>query len=186
MASKMFGRVSELIERSYGDSTQSPRCAGLFRVIAHVQCRAASTWSSTSVLKTAARLIAVAGLAVCFAFAVNAASFYKCVIDGTVTYQQAPCPSTQVRKGPTVEELNAAEKNRRAAATSNARPAPQAAISVPPAPSAMPSLFRCDGRQHCSQMRSCEEAKFFLANCPGVKMDGNRDGVPCEQQWCSR
>ncbi|MDR2548980.1 MAG: excalibur calcium-binding domain-containing protein [Desulfobulbus sp.] len=30
----------------------------------------------------------------------------------------------------------------------------------------------------------CEEAKFFLRNCPGVKMDGNNDGVPCERQWC--
>lgn len=46
--------------------------------------------------------------------------------------------------------------------------------------------FRCDGRQHCSQMTSCAEATFFLKNCPSVKMDGNGDGVPCEQQWCSR
>ena len=47
------------------------------------------------------------------------------------------------------------------------------------------SNFRCDGRTHCSQMTSCEEATFFLRNCPGVKMDGDHDGVPCEQQWCS-
>lgn len=45
--------------------------------------------------------------------------------------------------------------------------------------------YRCDGRQHCSQMTSCSEAKFFLQSCPGVKMDGNGDGVPCEQQWCT-
>ena len=45
------------------------------------------------------------------------------------------------------------------------------------------SPFQCDGRVHCSQMTSCEEAEFFLANCPGVKMDGG-DGVPCERQWC--
>lgn len=44
--------------------------------------------------------------------------------------------------------------------------------------------FKCDGRTHCSQMRSCEEATFFLQNCPGVKMDGNNDGIPCEKQWC--
>jgi len=44
--------------------------------------------------------------------------------------------------------------------------------------------FKCDGRIYCSQMTSCEEAKFFLQNCPGVKMDGNGDGVPCEKQWC--
>jgi len=48
--------------------------------------------------------------------------------------------------------------------------------------------FRCDGRQHCSQMTSCAEATFFLNNCPGVKMDnhGNGNGVPCEKQWCGR
>lgn len=45
--------------------------------------------------------------------------------------------------------------------------------------------FRCDGRTHCSQMTSCREAKFFINNCPGTKMDGNNDGVPCEQQWCT-
>jgi hypothetical protein len=50
--------------------------------------------------------------------------------------------------------------------------------------------FRCDGRTYCSQMTSCEEAMYFLENCPGVKMDGSDgeggrgDGVPCESQWC--
>ena len=46
--------------------------------------------------------------------------------------------------------------------------------------------FRCDGRQHCTQMTSCAEATVFLKHCPDVKMDGNPDGVPCEQQWCGR
>ncbi|MGH8491884.1 MAG: cold shock domain-containing protein [Moraxellaceae bacterium] len=45
--------------------------------------------------------------------------------------------------------------------------------------------FRCDGRTHCSQMTSCKEATWFLKNCPDTKMDGNNDGVPCEQQWCT-
>jgi hypothetical protein len=44
--------------------------------------------------------------------------------------------------------------------------------------------FACDGRVYCSQMKSCEEAKYFLQHCPGVKMDGNNDGIPCERQWC--
>jgi len=44
--------------------------------------------------------------------------------------------------------------------------------------------FKCDGRIYCSQMRSCQEATFFLNNCPGTKMDGNNDGIPCERQWC--
>ncbi len=44
--------------------------------------------------------------------------------------------------------------------------------------------FSCDGRVYCSEMSSCREATFFLRNCPGTKMDGDRDGVPCESQWC--
>ncbi|MDO9055840.1 MAG: excalibur calcium-binding domain-containing protein [Sulfuricurvum sp.] len=47
------------------------------------------------------------------------------------------------------------------------------------------SNFQCDGRKHCSQMKSCEEATFFLNNCPNTKMDGNNDGIPCEKQWCN-
>jgi endonuclease YncB( thermonuclease family) len=48
------------------------------------------------------------------------------------------------------------------------------------------SSRRCDGRTSCAQMTSCEEATWFVKNCPGVKMDGNNDGVPCEKQWCKR
>ena len=44
--------------------------------------------------------------------------------------------------------------------------------------------YKCDGRINCSQMTSCAEATFFLKNCPGVKMDGDNDGIPCENQWC--
>ena len=44
--------------------------------------------------------------------------------------------------------------------------------------------YRCDGREYCSQMTSCDEAEYFLRNCPNVKMDGEGDGVPCEKQWC--
>ena len=57
---------------------------------------------------------------------------------------------------------------------------------VPALLSAPVSQYKCDGRTSCSQMTSCEEATYFLRNCPGVKMDGNNDGVPCEQQWCRR
>jgi cold shock CspA family protein len=49
---------------------------------------------------------------------------------------------------------------------------------------AAPGTFRCDGRTHCSQMTSCAEAQYFLAHCPGVKMDGDGDGRPCEEQLC--
>ena len=47
------------------------------------------------------------------------------------------------------------------------------------------SVFRCDGRTRCPQMRSCAEATYFVQHCPNTKMDGNNDGVPCERQWCN-
>jgi hypothetical protein len=48
-----------------------------------------------------------------------------------------------------------------------------------------PGKYRCDGRTHCSQMRSCEEAKYFIQHCPRTQMDGDNDGIPCESQWCN-
>jgi len=56
---------------------------------------------------------------------------------------------------------------------------PGVRTEIPPA-----TAFRCDGRVYCSQMTSCAEATYFLKNCPGVKMDGDNDGIPCERQWC--
>lgn len=55
--------------------------------------------------------------------------------------------------------------------------------SAPPAPT---FIKQCDGRQYCSQMTSCEEATWFLQNCPNTKMDGHGrgNGIPCESQWC--
>ncbi|WP_332309794.1 excalibur calcium-binding domain-containing protein [Methylosarcina fibrata] len=43
--------------------------------------------------------------------------------------------------------------------------------------------FQCQGKVYCSQMTSSEEAEFYLDNCPGTKMDGDRDGIPCENQF---
>jgi hypothetical protein len=45
------------------------------------------------------------------------------------------------------------------------------------------SAYRCDGRTHCSQMSSYEEAVFFIRNCPNTQMDGDHDGIPCERQF---
>ncbi|ACU88669.1 cold shock domain-containing protein [Desulfomicrobium baculatum] len=45
--------------------------------------------------------------------------------------------------------------------------------------------FACEGKIYCSEMNSCEEALFYLDSCPGVQIDGDGDGVPCEKQWCN-
>lgn len=47
-----------------------------------------------------------------------------------------------------------------------------------------PGNYQCKGKVYCSEMTSCAEATFYLRNCPGTKMDGDNDGVPCEKQWC--
>ena len=58
-------------------------------------------------------------------------------------------------------------------------------VAQPPsADNAIPDQFVCDGRTRCAQMTSCDEAVYFLQHCPGVQMDGDGDGTPCEQQWC--
>jgi cold shock CspA family protein len=72
-----------------------------------------------------------------------------------------------------------ASANRRVLAEQPAAPGTSAAEPSPAA------AYRCDGRTHCSQMTSCAEATWFINHCPGTQMDGNRDGVPCEQQWCT-
>lgn len=127
---------------------------------------------------------------------------HQCVIHGTVSFQSAPCPPDGPVRRPTVDALNAERRKRLAdpahqAASAQqvtsapramraAAPAARRAADPAPAPSARHDAgFRCDGRQHCSQMRSCSEAKFFLAQCPDTKMDGDRDGLPCEDQWCT-
>ena len=56
--------------------------------------------------------------------------------------------------------------------------------AVKPVLTSPASSFTCDGRKHCSQMTSCAEATYFVQHCPNTKMDGNNDGIPCEQQWC--
>ena len=134
-----------------------------------------------------------------------AVQVFKCTVNGAVSYQSIPCPSGPPGKQPTLEQLNAAEKlkRERQASESPARaPAPSGqrmpysspVVSSPnTAPAAVPvRSFSCDGRTRCSQMTSCEEAMYFLANCPGVKMDGSRggsgpgNGIPCEREFCGR
>jgi cold shock CspA family protein len=41
--------------------------------------------------------------------------------------------------------------------------------------------YKCEGKRYCSEM-TCEEARFYVNNCPNVEIDGDGDGKPCEQQ----
>ncbi|MFL6679468.1 MAG: cold shock domain-containing protein [Burkholderiaceae bacterium] len=101
----------------------------------------------------------------------------------------------QRRRGPALAWAVIARVAAAAVASWRMRPTAHAVVlpdrSAPAAAPARPVVDaeaanrRCDGRTHCSQMTSCEEATWFLTHCEGVTMDGDRNGVPCEQQRCS-
>jgi len=38
----------------------------------------------------------------------------------------------------------------------------------------------CGAKRYCREMRSCEEAMFYLTECGLSRLDGDSDGVPCE------
>ena len=93
------------------------------------------------------------------------------------TRPQVPAP-TQYRPAPAEppRPQQAASQPQWPTPSGDTRPQEAAPRALPPA--------RCDGRKMCSQMNSCEEATYFIRNCPDTQMDGDHDGVPCESQWC--
>ena len=137
----------------------------------------------------------------------QAAAVYKCVKHREITYQSEPCPTPIRRTEPNIKKLNEERMKKLletgttgksgksdndgqvsekadAMAAAPAQTAKTSVSSTTAQPVKTTTTFKCDGRQHCSQMTSCSEAKYFLKNCPGVKMDGDNDGIPCEDQWC--
>jgi endonuclease YncB( thermonuclease family) len=58
-------------------------------------------------------------------------------------------------------------------------------IAPTPAPATAPAtgtaVFTCGTKTYCREMRSCDEARFFLSQCGLTRLDGDGDGVPCEK-----
>lgn len=46
--------------------------------------------------------------------------------------------------------------------------------------------FTCGRKTYCREMTSCAEALFYLRRCGLSRIDGDGDGVPCEQRHCPR
>ena len=44
-----------------------------------------------------------------------------------------------------------------------------------------PSSGQACGKKHCSEMSSCEEAKYYFSQCGEKALDGDADGMPCEK-----
>jgi hypothetical protein len=45
---------------------------------------------------------------------------------------------------------------------------------------AMQGPWRCGEKTYCREMTSCAEAMFHFQACGLRRLDGDRDGVPCE------
>jgi endonuclease YncB( thermonuclease family) len=61
------------------------------------------------------------------------------------------------------------------------RVGPEAALALlgsePEAPGAAPA---CGRKRYCKEMTSCAEARFYLEHCNIARLDGDGDGVACE------
>jgi len=114
--------------------------------------------------------------------AASAAQFHKCISDGSVTYQNTPCPTVDKARQPTVAELNAERKKRIDPTKAESQNPKPRVIDERPVPyqqtpaenldtfsrgankpgnkTSQPaaSSFKCDSRKYCSQMTSCAEA----------------------------
>jgi endonuclease YncB( thermonuclease family) len=60
-------------------------------------------------------------------------------------------------------------------------PAASPHVAASAADSAPPADTLCSRKKHCSEMISCEEARYYLSRCGGKLLDGDGDGVPCEK-----
>lgn len=40
--------------------------------------------------------------------------------------------------------------------------------------------YSCKIKKTCKQMGSCREAKYYFIECGFTRLDGDKDGVPCE------
>ena len=118
------------------------------------------------------------------------AGVYKCAdANGHTVYSKTACKSKNDSQSiidiPSAPKVPAKLPNDIALTES---PSQTNEVITPPNNEVIKSLSsgndKCDGRTYCSQMTSCEEATFFINNCPDTKMDGDMDGVPCEKQWC--
>ena len=49
-----------------------------------------------------------------------------------------------------------------------------------PTREALAQITGCGSKHYCSQMVSCEEAKYYLTQCKVKTLDKDGDGVPCE------
>jgi len=53
--------------------------------------------------------------------------------------------------------------------------------AIRPEARSVQTTYSCQERKTCSQISSCEEAKYLLITCGHTRLDSNQDGTPCEK-----
>ena len=118
---------------------------------------------------------------------------------GTVTVGGVNVEAEQVRRGlawvyrhytddARLRALEAEAKAARRGLWADAQPMPpwewrhggNAAARSEPAPVPTEWAGRCGAKRTCAEMTSCAEARFYLTQCGLSRLDGDKDGVPCE------
>ncbi|WOB51815.1 cold shock domain-containing protein [Xanthomonas hydrangeae] len=114
---------------------------------------------------------------------VAGAGGYAYVNRDTLMPEPAPTETSSAAPAPARTPVGRTLPDRALAQSSPAVTAPASAGRTSATPASTPH-YSCGGRTHCSQMTSCDDATYVLQHCPNTEMDGDHDGVPCEQQWC--
>ncbi|OTG83864.1 cold shock domain-containing protein [Acinetobacter sp. ANC 4648] len=149
--------------------------------------------SSYSKLRYAILLLSLIAFMIALSFAWNQYQQYKIeqqIKVQTLMQQQQDIIVEQRKAVGELKSIPFSEKSKRALDTTRAAPIhTTTAMNIDTSDGSVnkknvaQAEFSCDGRQHCGQMHSYEEALFFIRNCPNTKMDGNQDGIPCEKQF---
>ncbi|MCK5725461.1 MAG: thermonuclease family protein [Thiotrichaceae bacterium] len=77
-----------------------------------------------------------------------------------------PIPPWRWRQGKRKKKISRADKSKM--------------IQVKRRAKAPVSGFSCGSKYFCKHMMSCAEARFYLTQCGLVRLDRDRDGIPCE------
>ena len=118
---------------------------------------------------------------------------------GTVTVGGVNVEAEQVRRGlawvyrhytddARLRALEAEAKAARRGLWADAQPMPpwewrhggKAAARAESAPVPTELAGRCGAKRTGAEMTACEEARFYLTQCGLSRLDGDKDGVPCE------
>lgn len=86
------------------------------------------------------------------------------------------CNGNTTQAASTTQQQNTQTNNSQSSDSTNSG---SSQIITPP-PSTNSSGFTCAGKTLCGQMTSCAEAMFYLNSCGVSRLDGDKDGTPCE------